>query len=190
MSYKKSVYLKAKEILSQRKAAAEREAEMRHSAAVALCPEIARVESEIASYGLDAVKALVDTKAYYLTVASSRGTLINDKRTSARTKATSHAAAKVALGISTVTVEEHLDRCALFVLVIVSRKTKSVVRAYLNALSRHRSYLFDPAEYLLPEGLIDLAGRNRILLGVFFTLARVVKGHIKAYKRRNNNGYG
>ena len=58
MSYKKSVYLKAKEILSQRKAAAEREAEMRHSAAVALCPEIAKIEREMASHGADVVKAV------------------------------------------------------------------------------------------------------------------------------------
>lgn len=58
MSYKKSVYLKAREILSQRKAAAEREAEMRHSAAVALCPEIAKIEREMASHGADVVKAV------------------------------------------------------------------------------------------------------------------------------------
>ena len=58
MSYKKSVYIKAKEILSQRKATAEREAEMRHSAAVALCPEIAQIEREMASHGADVVKAV------------------------------------------------------------------------------------------------------------------------------------
>lgn len=58
MSYKKSVYIKAKELLSQRKATAEREAEMRHSAAVALCPEIAQIEREMASHGADVVKAV------------------------------------------------------------------------------------------------------------------------------------
>lgn len=58
MSYKKSVYIKAKEILSQRKATAEREAEMRHSAAIALCPEIAQLEREMASHGADVVKAV------------------------------------------------------------------------------------------------------------------------------------
>ena len=58
MSYKKSVYIKAKEILSQRKATAEREAEMRHSAAIALCPEIAKLEREMASHGADVVKAV------------------------------------------------------------------------------------------------------------------------------------
>ena len=58
MSYKRSVYIKAKEILSQRKATAEREADIRHSAAVALCPEIAQIEREMASHGADVVKAV------------------------------------------------------------------------------------------------------------------------------------
>lgn len=58
MSYKRSVYIKAKEVLSERKAKAEREAEMRHSAAIALCPEIAEVEREMASHGADVVKAV------------------------------------------------------------------------------------------------------------------------------------
>ena len=58
MSYKRSVYIKAKEVLSERKASAEREAEMRHSAAVALCPEIAQVEREMASHGAEVVKAV------------------------------------------------------------------------------------------------------------------------------------
>lgn len=58
MSYKRSVYVKAKEILSERKATAEREAEIRHSAAVALCPEIADVERQMATHGADVVKAV------------------------------------------------------------------------------------------------------------------------------------
>ena len=58
MSYKRSVYIKAKEILAQRKATAEREAEMRHSAAIAMCPEIAQIEREMASHGADVVKAV------------------------------------------------------------------------------------------------------------------------------------
>ena len=58
MSYKRSVYIKAKEILSQRKATAEKEAEMRHSAAIALCPEIAQVERDMASQGADVIKAV------------------------------------------------------------------------------------------------------------------------------------
>ncbi len=58
MSYKRSVYIKAKEILAQRKATAEKEAEIRHSAAVAACPEILTVEREMASHGADVVKAV------------------------------------------------------------------------------------------------------------------------------------
>ena len=58
MSYKKSVYIKAKEILAQRKVTAERDADMRHSAAIALCPEIAQIEREMASHGADVVKAV------------------------------------------------------------------------------------------------------------------------------------
>ena len=58
MSYKKSVYIKAKEILAQRKRAAERDAETRHSAAVVLCPEILNIEREMATHGAEAVKAV------------------------------------------------------------------------------------------------------------------------------------
>ncbi len=58
MSYKRSVYIKAKEILAKRKAAAEREAEMRHAEAVKACPEIIEVEREMASHGADVVKAV------------------------------------------------------------------------------------------------------------------------------------
>lgn len=58
MSYKRSVYIKAKEILGERKAAAEREAELRHSTAIARCPEIAQIEREMASHGADVVKAV------------------------------------------------------------------------------------------------------------------------------------
>lgn len=58
MAYKRSVYEKAKEILENRRATAESEAQMRHSAAVALCPEIEKIESEMASHGAQAVKAV------------------------------------------------------------------------------------------------------------------------------------
>ena len=58
MSYKRSVYVKAKEILSERKITAEREAEIRHSAAIARCPEIAQIEREMASHGAEVVKAV------------------------------------------------------------------------------------------------------------------------------------
>ena len=58
MSYKRSVYIKAKELLAERKTSAEREAEARHSAAVMACPEIAEIEREMASHGADVVKAV------------------------------------------------------------------------------------------------------------------------------------
>lgn len=58
MSYKASVYIKAKEIMSERKAKAEKEAEMRHSTAVAACPEILEIERQMASHGADVVKAV------------------------------------------------------------------------------------------------------------------------------------
>lgn len=58
MAYKQIVYQRAKAELERRRKAAESENDARRLKAIALCPEIARVESEIASYGLDAVKAL------------------------------------------------------------------------------------------------------------------------------------
>lgn len=58
MSYKASVYIKAKEIMSSRKAKAEKEADMRHSAAISACPEILEIEREMASHGADVVKAV------------------------------------------------------------------------------------------------------------------------------------
>ena len=58
MSYKRSVYIKAKEILAKRKATAEREADERHSEAVKLCPEIIDIEREMASHGADVIKAV------------------------------------------------------------------------------------------------------------------------------------
>lgn len=58
MAYKQTVYLNAKAELERRRKAAESENDARRLKAITLCPEIARVEGEIASYGLDAVKAL------------------------------------------------------------------------------------------------------------------------------------
>ncbi len=58
MSYKRSVYIKAKEIMNQRKATAEKQADIRHADAVAACPEILTVEREMASHGADVVKAV------------------------------------------------------------------------------------------------------------------------------------
>ena len=58
MAYKQIVYQKAKAELENRRKMAESENDARRLKAISLCPEIARVEGEIASYGLDAVKAL------------------------------------------------------------------------------------------------------------------------------------
>ncbi len=58
MAYKQIVYQMAKNELESRRRRAESENDARRLKAISLCPEIARVEAEIASYGLDAVKAL------------------------------------------------------------------------------------------------------------------------------------
>lgn len=58
MAYKQIVYQMAKAELEARRKKAESENDARRLKAISLCPEIARVEGEIASYGLDAVKAL------------------------------------------------------------------------------------------------------------------------------------
>lgn len=58
MAYKQIVYQRAKAELEARRKKAEKENDARRLKAITLCPEIARIEAEIASYGLDAVKAL------------------------------------------------------------------------------------------------------------------------------------
>lgn len=58
MAYKKSVYLKAKDMLSARRQKAEREQEQRHEEALRLCPQIGEIERLMASQGADAVKAV------------------------------------------------------------------------------------------------------------------------------------
>lgn len=58
MAYKQIVYQRAKAELENRRKRAESENDARRLKAISLCPEIAEVEAEIASYGLDAVKAL------------------------------------------------------------------------------------------------------------------------------------
>lgn len=58
MAYKQIVYQMARAELEKRRKKAESENDARRINAITLCPEIARVEAEIASYGLDAVKAL------------------------------------------------------------------------------------------------------------------------------------
>lgn len=58
MAYKSSVYIEAKNRLSQRRKEAENAQMTRHSLAVMKCPEIISVESEMASYGADVVRAV------------------------------------------------------------------------------------------------------------------------------------
>lgn len=58
MAYKQIVYQRAKEELERRRKKAESENDARRLKVISICPEISRVEGEIASYGLDAVKAL------------------------------------------------------------------------------------------------------------------------------------
>lgn len=74
MSYKASVYIKAKNVLSERKAKAEREADIRHSTAIAACPEILEVEREMASHGANVVKAVgmgADLDEYIMSLATA-----------------------------------------------------------------------------------------------------------------------
>lgn len=58
MAYKRSVYIKAKEIMNARRLEAERLQEMRHSQVILSCPEILKIEREIASYGAEVIKAI------------------------------------------------------------------------------------------------------------------------------------
>ncbi len=67
MAYKRRVYIKAKELLDQRRREAERNQAQCHSTAILTCPEIAEVEMEMARCGADVVKAVGmggDVKAY------------------------------------------------------------------------------------------------------------------------------
>lgn len=58
MAYKRSVYIKAKETLDNRKKKAEQEREIRHAEVIMKCPEIHEVETEMAKCGADVVKAI------------------------------------------------------------------------------------------------------------------------------------
>lgn len=58
MAYKRSVYIKAKETLEQRKNKAEHDREIRHSEVIMKCPEIHQAEMEMAACGADVVKAI------------------------------------------------------------------------------------------------------------------------------------
>ena len=58
MAYKRSVYIKAKDVLNSRRLDAERKQEMRHSQVILSCPEILTIERDIASYGAEVIKAV------------------------------------------------------------------------------------------------------------------------------------
>ncbi len=56
MAYKQSVYLKAKELLDERRRSAETAQQDRHSVALMRCPEIGEVEAEMSSHGAEVIK--------------------------------------------------------------------------------------------------------------------------------------
>ena len=58
MAYRRSVYIKAKNILDERRRRAENEQERRRAAAVAVCPEIAEAEREMAAYAAEVIKSV------------------------------------------------------------------------------------------------------------------------------------
>lgn len=82
MAYKRSVYQKAKQLLDERKKAAELQAEIRHSEAVMKCPEIADIEREMAQCGADVIKAvgMGGDVAEYVRSLSVKNLAAQDKR--------------------------------------------------------------------------------------------------------------
>ncbi len=58
MAYKRSVYIKAKQIMQQRRHEAEMQQQLRHDEVVMMCPEIEKIESEMASHGAAVIKAV------------------------------------------------------------------------------------------------------------------------------------
>lgn len=58
MAYKHSVYLKARDIMEKRRRKAENDQSIRHSMVITRCPEIAKLESEMALHGAEVVKAV------------------------------------------------------------------------------------------------------------------------------------
>ena len=69
MAYKKSVYIKAKQALDERRAQAEAKAQLRHDEVVEKCPQIAEIEREMASFGAEAIRYAArgeDAKEYIM----------------------------------------------------------------------------------------------------------------------------
>lgn len=58
MAYRRSIYIKAKSILEERRRKAENEQEQRHAAAVSVCPEIAETEREMARFAAEVIKSV------------------------------------------------------------------------------------------------------------------------------------
>lgn len=84
MAYKKKVYVKAKEILQQRKQTAEKEQEIRHSQIAMKLPEVIEIEQEMASYAAKAVQSLGkggDVQRY-ISELGRRNIIAQDKRSS------------------------------------------------------------------------------------------------------------
>ena len=58
MAYKKSVYIKAKQLLDERKLNAELDQQQRHNEALEKIPELQQIEDELASHGAAVIKAV------------------------------------------------------------------------------------------------------------------------------------
>ncbi len=72
MAYRRSVYIKAKNILEERRRKAENEQAQRRAAAVAVCPEIAEAEREMAAYAAEVIKSVSmgeDAKQFVLNLS-------------------------------------------------------------------------------------------------------------------------
>ena len=82
MAYKRSIYLKAKEKLDARRAAAEQLRQQRHAEVLQKCPELEEIEREIASAGAELVKCAAkgEDAAAYVMELSLKNQLSQQKR--------------------------------------------------------------------------------------------------------------
>lgn len=72
MAYRRSVYIKAKNILDERRRRAESDREQRRAAAVSVCPEIAETEREMAAFAAEVIKSVSmgkDAKEFVLSLS-------------------------------------------------------------------------------------------------------------------------
>lgn len=89
MAYKSSVYQKAKKALEERRAAALNKQAMRRSEVIMKCPEMQAIEREMASYGVQAVKAIgmgADSEEYVKAIAK-KSLAVQQKRKEVLVKA-------------------------------------------------------------------------------------------------------